>query len=49
MAMMAQNKSGRGFMTYGRARARLRRTIAGIIASGGGRDLDLRMIRRVFD
>ena len=42
--------AGRGFMSYGRARSRLRKAIAGIIALGGSRrDLDLEAIRRVFE
>jgi hypothetical protein len=44
----AASASGRGFMTYGRARARLRRAVAGVIAAGGGRDLDLTMVRKVL-
>jgi hypothetical protein len=38
---------GKGFMSYGRATARLRAAVAGIIARGG--DLDLAIIRRVLD
>jgi hypothetical protein len=45
----AASAIGRGFMSYERARARLRRAIADVIAAGGGRDLDLTVIRRVFD
>jgi hypothetical protein len=40
---------GQGFMSYKRARARLRRAVAGIIAAGAGRDFDLAIVRRVFD
>jgi hypothetical protein len=39
---------GRGFMTDGRARARLGKAVAGIIARGGER-LDPAAIGRVFD
>jgi hypothetical protein len=45
----AANASGHGFMTYGRARARLRQAVAGVLAAGGGRDLDLTMVRKVLD
>jgi hypothetical protein len=41
--------TGRGFMSYASARARLRRAAAEVIASGGGRDLDLMVVRRVFE
>jgi len=45
----AASAIGRGFMTYGRARAWLRQAVAGVIAAGGGCDLDLTMVRRVFE
>jgi hypothetical protein len=44
----AASAVGRGFMSYQRARARLRAAIAGIVAKGGER-LDLAAVRRVLD
>ncbi len=44
----AASAVGRGYMSYERARARLRRAIAGVIAKGGER-LDLAAVRLVFE
>jgi len=43
----AASAIGRGFMTYGRAVARLRRAIAGAIAGGGA--ISVSLVVQVFE
>jgi hypothetical protein len=43
----AASTSGHGFMTYGRARARLRQAVAGVIAAGGA--ISTSLVAQVFE
>ncbi len=43
----AASAIGRGFMTYGRARARLRQAVAGVIAAGGA--ISASLVAQVFE